>query len=136
MVDALNWVSLAVAWVTAWWSDLARTQGPSECHCNCTCEVNPPICPTVSWWWEVTRSLVLVVLGIGIGAGHLVVVLFKVFKVFLEVITSCLSRPTASTPTPLSVPSIPHSVHPEDSSQRQLALRQLEAVRLRRSLKA
>ena len=132
MVDAINWLSLAIAWVTTWWAENHKVIGAGECNCNCTCEIISQPCPTSSWWWELAKASFILVTGILLGAGQLVLGLLRVFRVACEVVKRA-SSPTEPGTSPRTLPSTTPTSHVVDPDTREQALRQLVAVRARRS---
>ena len=135
MVDSTGLVAVILAWVGTWVTERGQTVVPSDCSCNCTCEVAAVTCPALgSWTWELCKLLAWVITGILLGSGHLALsVILGALRLLLNHLAS-LSAPTA--PTTSLTPSRASFIEtPGSEDQRDRARQQLELLRQRRAVK-
>ena len=136
MVDAAGWAALALAWLGTWLGDRQPGLLQSECLCNCTCEVATSSCPTASSWsWEILKVGVYILVGVFVGTGHLLGLAGKGIGHFLQwaLQANTSASPGTTTLAPESAPLV--DVDPPEG-QRDRARQQLEALRLRRAIRA
>ena len=130
MVDAVGWVTLAIASFTAWVGELPKG-APSECHCNCTCEVVASS-PSSSWTWETIKIFVGVLAGLALGTGYLVNgILWLVRRLHVRLVQAPLPCSTTRATSKETVKGL--EIEGEEGDQRLLAQQQLQLIRSRRT---
>ena len=133
MIELPGWVAVAIAWLSALWWEHEVKAPKGECFCNCTCEtkVTSVECPEVSWSWELSKAILLVLLGI-------ICATLRVISGFIAVVVKVIGLIAEFCSPSASTPSLPTSTASEvaiegGEDQRARALRQLAVLRDRKA---
>ena len=136
MIDLPSLSAIALAWWSAWCVEHPGVVSRGECYCNCSCEttVSQQPCPEGSWSWEFAKVILLLGVGIVLGSINLAA---TATIVFVKGVGLCISRLSAwASPTSLEPPSASPVALEAGIEHRELARRQLEAVRQRKATRA
>ena len=133
MIDLPSWFAIALAWCSAWVVDHRAPSFRGECLCNCSCEtvITQHPCPEGSWSWELIKIIFALCLGLLLGTINLAAIAATAFVKGIRLSLARL-RAWASTTSP-SLASAPPAALEGGTEHRELARRQLEVVRQRRS---
>ena len=130
----LHLAALVLSWLGVWVSE--HSVEPSPCHCNCTCTIERIECPDCgsSWWLELFKFILYLIIGAGVASFQLASLAFSVVKKrltkFLEgnVTESSDRKGSLTSGTGVAL------IQGAESNQQEIARQQLALLRRRRAV--